>query len=69
MSSADEMLLLARSHYQTHLDEQGFLKWIRDSGINETAFRVTLIGADGKIKLSSTGLQSLGMMASFGPGL
>jgi PAS domain-containing protein len=64
INSADEMLLLARSYYQTHQDEQGFLHWIRQSGLAETAFRVSLIGIDGKIKVSSTGTQVAGLDVS-----
>src|SRR6266705_2733037 len=52
--SADEMLLLARSYLITHQDEQSFLSWIRQSRITESAFRMTLVGSDGKIKFSST---------------
>ena len=64
LRSADEMLLLARSYLETHQDEQGFLHWIRRSGIAETAFRVTVIGIDGKIKTSSTGIQVAGLDVS-----
>src|SRR5436853_2256545 len=49
IKSADEMLLLARSYYQRHQDEQDLLHWIRESGIAETALRMTMIVIDGKI--------------------
>jgi len=59
--SADEMLLLARSYLTIHQDEQSFLSWIRQSRIAESAFRMTLVGSDGKIKFSSTGTQVAGL--------
>src|SRR4051794_30830710 len=59
--SADEMLLLARSYLTTHRDEQSFLLWIRESGIAETTFRMTVVGSDGKIKFSPNGPHVAGL--------